>query len=361
MEFFVYNTNPQRVIFGAGSIANLPQELSRLGKSAALVLCGPGPSSTARAAQIKTLLGDKVVNTYTNAAMHTPTNITEEALGFARQTKNHADCLISVGGGSAIGLGKAISFRSGLPHICLPTTYAGSEMTGSLGETEGGLKRHRKDPKIVPAVVIYDLELTLSLSPGMSATSGVNAMAHSVEALYSENKNPITSLLALEGIKALAESLPVIMDFQFDMEVRLKAQYGAWLCGSACGTVMMGLHHKLCHTLGGSFNMPHSETHTILLPHSLSYNALAIPEVMKQLANVLPNSDGNAIKGLNSLLTKLRVKRALKDYGLLETDLDKAAQIACSATYPNPRPIEQDKVRELLRRAWAGEEARADF
>lgn len=169
------------------------------------------------------------------------------------------------------------------------------------------------------------------------------------------------NLLALEGIKALAESLPTIITDSQNVPARSKAQYGAWLCATCLGSVGMALHHKLCHTLGGSFNLPHAETHTIVLPHALAYNAPAIPEVMRKLAEVLPESDGDAIKGLNVLLTRLRVKRGLKEFGMQESDVERAAEIAVGNPYFNPRAIEKEPLRETIRRCWAGEEARADL
>lgn len=169
------------------------------------------------------------------------------------------------------------------------------------------------------------------------------------------------NLLALEGTKALASSLPTIVSDPQNAAARSQAQYGAWLCATCLGSVGMALHHKLCHTLGGSFNLPHAETHTIVLPHALAYNAPAIPDVMAQLAAVLPESDGDAIKGLNVLLTKLKVKRGLKEFGMREEDVEKAAEIAVGNPYFNPRAIEKEPLRETIRRCWAGEEARADL
>ena len=186
-------------------------------------------------------------------------------------------------------------------------------------------------------------------------------LTYKVEALYARNANPIISLLAIESIKALAVSLPAITQSPMDAVSRQSALYGAWLSGTCLGAVGMSLHHKLCHTLGGSFNTPHAETHTIILPHALAYNAPAIPEVMKKLAEALPDSNGDAIKGLNTLLDKLRVKRGLKDFGFKEEGIDKAAEIAVGNPYWNPRTVEKGLIRELLRRAWAGEEARADL
>jgi alcohol dehydrogenase class IV len=360
MDSFEYTANPSRVIFGSGSIKKLPNEIKRLGLKSPLFLSTPQQISQAE--DIQNIVTDASIHSagiYTKATMHTPSHVTEDAMSFMK-TKD-ADCIVSIGGGSTTGLGKAISIRTGLPHICVPTTYAGSEMTPILGETQDGKKTTRSDPKILPVTVIYDVDFTMTLPPSLSATSGVNAIAHAVESLYAKNTNPIISLFALDGTKALAESLPEIIDNPTSLPAREKAQYGAWLCGVCLGTSAMALHHKLCHTLGGSFNLPHAETHTIVLPHALSYNAPAIPKVMEQLATALPGSDGDATKGLNLLLEKLKVKRALKDFGMKEEDVDKATDIAMSAQYPNPRALEKEAIRELIRRAWAGEPARADL
>ncbi|KDQ18992.1 hypothetical protein BOTBODRAFT_28471 [Botryobasidium botryosum FD-172 SS1] len=357
MDAFEYNGNPSRVVFGAGKIQSLPAELDRLGVTNPLVLSTP--EQTHHAQSVADILQHKIAGTFSKAAMHTPTHVTDEALAYARA--QGADSIVSIGGGSTIGLGKAISVRTGLPHLCIPTTYAGSEMTPILGETADGRKTTRTDPKILPATVIYDVELTMSLPVGMSATSGMNAIAHAVEALYARNANPITTLMALEGIKVLATALPDIVHDPHALAARSQAQYGAWLCATCLGMVGMALHHKLCHTLGGSFNLPHAETHTVVLPHALAYNAPHIPDVVRKLAEVLPGSEGDAARGLNVLLAKLGVKRGLKEFGMREDDIDKAADIAVSNPYWNPRSLDRDLLREVIRRAWAGEDARADL
>lgn len=182
-----------------------------------------------------------------------------------------------------------------------------------------------------------------------------------VEALYARNTNPVISLMALEGTRALASALPEIVENPSSQSARSLALYGAWLCGTCLGSVGMSIHHKLCHTLGGSFNLPHAETHTAVLPHAISYNAPNIPEAMKKLAEVLPESNGDAIHGLNVLLTKLKVKRGAKDFGMKEEDIDKAADIAVGNPYWNPREIQRAPIRELIRRVWAGEPAKADL
>ncbi|KAK4900384.1 hypothetical protein LTR27_002609 [Elasticomyces elasticus] len=360
MQHFEYTANPGRVVFGSGSIKKLGDEIKRLNKSKPLLLSTPQQKDQVQA--LESILKDASITPaglFSEATMHTPTHVTDKALQYTKDSG--ADCVVSFGGGSTIGLGKAISIRTGLEHVCIPTTYAGSEMTPILGETADGKKTTRSDPKILPGTVIYDVDFTMTLPEALSATSGVNAIAHAVEALYARAGNPVMTLFALEGIKALASSLPIIVNNPKDVDARSKAQYGAWLCAMCLGSVGMALHHKLCHTLGGSFNLPHAETHTIVLPHAIAYNAPKIPEVMKQLADVLPESDGDAIKGLNVLLTKLKVKRGLKDFGMKEEDVDKAAEIAVSNPYWNPRDIEKEPLRETIRRCWAGEEARADL
>ncbi|KAK5082823.1 hypothetical protein LTR05_006704 [Lithohypha guttulata] len=360
MNPFEYNANPGRVVFGSGSINKLPAEVQRLGLKSPLLLSTP--QQTSHLDDLAKVLENgniKPAGKYSNATMHTPSHITEEAMAYLKE--NAADCVVSIGGGSTTGLGKAISVRTGLPHISIPTTYAGSEMTPILGETQDGRKTTRSDPKILPGTVIYDVDLTMTLPAALSATSGVNAIAHAVESLYASNTNPIIRMFALEGTSSLAKSLPTIVNDPHNKDARSQAQYGAWLCGITLGSSAMALHHKLCHTLGGSFNLPHAETHTIVLPHALSYNAPAIPSQMADLASALPESNGDAIHGLNVLLEKLKVKRALSDFGMKEEDIDKATDIAMSAQYPNPRKLEKEKIRELIRRCWAGEPAKGDL
>ncbi|OTA54197.1 maleylacetate reductase [Hypoxylon sp. EC38] len=357
MDSFEYNSNPARVVFGSGTVKKVPEELTRAKVSKPFLLSTPQQVSHINL--LRGVLGDLVSGVFSEATMHTPVEITEKALEQLKSSG--ADSIVSIGGGSTVGLGKALSIRTGLFHLTIPTTYAGSEVTPILGETDAGRKTTRTDPKILPSGVVYDVDFTMSLPVGLTATSGVNAIAHAVEALYARNTNPVINLLAQEGVKALAHSLPVLVSEPSSQEARSSALCGAWLCGTCLGSVGMSIHHKLCHTLGGSFNLPHSETHTIVLPHALAYNAPKVPAAMKALAEALPESKGDAIRGLNILLHKLKVERGLKALGMKEGDIDKAADIAVSNPYWNPRPIERGPLRELIRRAWAGEEARADL
>jgi maleylacetate reductase len=347
-ETFVYNGIPNRVVFGFGTSARLGEEVQRLGLKRPLVLSTPEQKRDAEALAVK--LGPDMAGIFSGATMHTPVDVTEKALAVVTETK--ADCVIALGGGSTTGLGKAIALRTDLPQIVLPTTYAGSEMTNILGETSGGLKKTLRSPKVQPEVIIYDVDFTLTLPVGLSSTSGMNAIAHAVEGLYAQDRNPIVSLMALEGIRALAESLPVIVKQPQDREARAKALYGAWLCGAVLGSVGMALHHKLCHVLGGSFDLPHAETHTVVLPHVVSFNAQAVPELLAPVAEIL-HADGPG-QGLFDLAKKLNAPTALRDIRMPADGLDRASAIATESPYYNPRQPTREEIRVLLDDAFNG-------
>ncbi|MDH4095519.1 MAG: maleylacetate reductase [Betaproteobacteria bacterium] len=348
MKPFTYTGLPTRVVFGAGSVSQLAAEVDALGARRALVLSTPGRAADAR--RLTAPLGARCAGLYDKAVMHVPVELAEDARRFARELG--ADCCVAIGGGSTIGLGKAIALTSGLPVLAVPTTYSGSEMTPIQGFTEGGLKRTQRDPRMLPKTVIYDPALTLGLPPATSAASGMNAMAHCVEALYAQDANPVISLMAEEGIRALAAALPIVVKDPADIEARSEALYGAWLAGIALGSAGMALHHKLCHTLGGTWNLPHAETHAIVLPHAARYNRDAAPEAMARVARALGAQD--APSGLYDLEMKLGLKMRLADIGMPADGLERAAELATQLPYPNPAPIEQAAVRALLQAAYAG-------
>src|ERR1700761_6590805 len=348
MKSFTYTAHPARVIFGSGTLMSLADEIKRLGCSRALILSTPQQEKEARA--LAGQIGLLSAGVYANATMHTPVTVTEAALAVAKDLK--ADVTVALGGGSTTGLGKAIALRTDLPQIVIPTTYAGSEATPILGETKDGLKTTQRNLKILPEVIVYDVDLTLTLPPSLSATSGMNAIAHAVEGLYTQDANPIVSLMAEEGIRALGAALPKIIRNPADREARSDALYGAWLCGVVLGSVGMALHHKLCHTLGGTFDLPHAETHTVVLPHAAAYNAPAAPEAMARVARALGADD--APTGLYDLAKRLGAPVALKDIGMPEAGLDRAADLAVANPYWNPRPIERGAIRALLDDAFWG-------
>jgi alcohol dehydrogenase class IV len=339
MNPFVYMPLPTRIIFGRGRILEAGAEARRLGMKKPLVI------ATAQQAESAEALAREIGGiAYPHAVMHTPVDVTEKAVTFV--TENGVDGLVSLGGGSSTGLGKAIAVRTDLNQLAIPTSYAGSEMTNILGETDGGMKTTRRDAKIQPETVIYDPDLLATLPDRFAATSGLNAIAHAVEALYAADGNPIVSLMAEEGIRALASALPKGRDGHDE------ALYGAWLCGAVLGSAAMALHHKLCHVLGGTFNLPHAETHAIVLPHATAYNAAAAPEAMARIARAL--GAGEAASGLHDLARRIGSPLALKDIGMPEEGLDKAADIAVSSPYPNPRPLDRAAIRHLLKNAWQG-------
>jgi maleylacetate reductase len=342
---FIYTGLPLRVVFGAGAIGELASEVDKLGAKRVLLISTPG-----RAEMVQGLSKDlSVAGVFDKAVMHTPLEVVEEARKLAKKVR--ADCCVAVGGGSTIGFGKAIALTSALPVLAVPTTYSGSEMTTIWGISEGGAKKTGRDPKVLPKTVIYDPQLTLELPPPVSAASGMNAIAHCVEALYAHDGNPIISLMAEEGIRALASALPNIMASPKDLEARTDALYGAWLAGMTISTTSVALHHKLCHVLGG-FGLPHAETHSIVLPHAVRYNHDAAREAMKRISRAMEASDAAA--GIYDLEKKLGLPMRLADIGMKEADIERAARIAADAPYPNPRKVEYEPVLALLREAYEG-------
>jgi maleylacetate reductase len=354
MKDFVYNGQPSRVVFGSGSLVHLEREIELLGAHRALVLSTPEQQQQAQ--MVADRLGSRAAGLFPRAAMHVPIETARQAREEARRLG--ADCAIAIGGGSTTGLGKAIALDSGLPILAIPTTYAGSEMTPIFGITEDGLKKTGKDPRVLPRTVIYDPELTLTLPVSLSITSGMNAIAHAAEGLYARDGNPIMDLMAEEGIRALARALPVIRQDGGDAGARGDALYGAWLCGTVLGNVGMALHHKLCHTLGGSFNLPHAEVHTVVLPHAIGFNAAAAPEAMARIERALGTTGRcGAAAALYDLARDNGAPVALRDLGMKEADLDRAADIAVSNPYWNPReigPAQRPAIRQLLQDAFHG-------
>ncbi|WEO99713.1 maleylacetate reductase and hydroxyquinol 1,2-dioxygenase domain-containing protein [Streptomyces sp. FXJ1.172] len=348
MRTFVYTSHPSRVVFGAGTVGRLAEEVERLGCSRVLLLSGG--HLAAASARARHALGGLLAAEFDGAAMHTPVEVTEQALEVVRESG--VDGIVAVGGGSTTGLSKALALRTGLPQVILPTTYAGSEVTPVLGETRDGRKVTRSSPEILPETVVYDVDFTLSLPVSLTVTSGVNALAHAVEALYSEEANPVTDQQALDAVSRIARALPRLAADPADVDARADLLHAAWLAGTCLATVGMGLHHKLCHTLGGSFGLPHAETHTVVLPHAMAYNAPAVPGVMRRIADALgvPDAPG----GVYDLIASLGGPTSLRALGMPESGLARAAELATSTPYPNPRELTTDGIAELLAGAWRG-------
>jgi maleylacetate reductase len=344
---FTYQALPMRVLFGIGTLARLPEEVAALGLHRVLVLCGPEQEKAGR--RIAAALGDACAGVLAEARMHVPIEVAHRARELAAELG--ADGCVAVGGGSAIGLGKAIALAHGLPVIAIPTTYAGSEMTPVWGLTENGEKRTGRDERVLPRSVLYDPELTVSLPSGLSATSGINAIAHAVEALYAPDATPIISLMAAEGVRALAGALPRVVADGSDLAARSEAQYGAWLCGSCLAATTMSLHHKLCHTLGGTLDLPHAQTHTVVLPHALAYNAPAVPDTIAVLSAAL-GGDPDPARALWELAGSLGAPRSLRELGMAEGDIPRIVDLALAEPYANPREVTAEGLTTLLGRAW---------
>jgi maleylacetate reductase len=347
MLSFVQDGLPVRVVFGAGRRAQLRDEVQRLGIERALLITTP--SKRAMADAMAAELGDRAAGVFDQVVMHVPIEIA--MAGRAEAKRLRADGCIALGGGSAIGLAKAIALEQDVAIIALPTTYSGSEMTAIQGLTEDGIKRTFRDRRMLARTVIYDPELTVTLPPSIAGPSGMNAMAHCVEAFYAEGATPLLSLAAEEGIRALAQSLPALVDEPTSLEASTGALYGAWLAGMALGAGI-ALHHKLCHTLGGSFDLPHATTHTVMLPYSAHYNRDAVPDAMARIARALGVSD--APGGLFDLARRIGAPSSLEELGLRHANLGRAAELAASAPYPNPRPVTREAVRALLEDAFYG-------
>ena len=353
MHSFEHDTGTSRAVFGAGTLSRVGAELERLGARHALVLCTPARRGLAD--RVCGVLGGAAAGVFDGAAPHTPVEVTEAALARAREVA--ADSVVSVGGGSTTGLGKALSARTGMPHLVVPTTYAGSEVTSLLGETANGEKVTRTGPEILPAVVVYDVALTASLPWPVTVTSAVNAMAHAVEALYAPDRTARDRRAGGRGAArpgrraAGPRRRPRRPSDPDDLDARADLLYGAWLAGRCLDAVGMGLHHKLCHTLGGSFGLPHAATHTVVLPHAMAYNAPAAPEAMRAAAAALGVDDAPA--GLQALVARLGGPTNLHDLGFGLDDVPRAATLATARPYPNPRPVQRDGIVELLTRATA--------
>lgn len=344
----VYEALPMRVLFGADSLKQLAAEAERLGAGRVLVLSTPRQRDLATTAL--ELLGRCGAGIFAHARMHVPSDTVAAATRFA--TEVEADACVAVGGGSTIGLAKALSLRVGLPSIAVPTTYAGSEMTPIWGMTDHARKTTGRDRAVLPRSVLYDPALTLALPARTTATSGLNAIAHAVEALYAPDRSPVVSAMAEQGVRALAQALPALAEDPHDLPARADALQGAWLCGACLGATAMGLHHKLCHVLGGMLDLPHAETHAVVLPHVAAFNLGAAPEAETRLRRALRTA--SPAQALADLARILGAPTSLAELGVTERDLPPVVEEVLARPYANPRPVTHHDLRVLLGQALHG-------
>ncbi|HUA25042.1 MAG TPA: maleylacetate reductase [Steroidobacteraceae bacterium] len=347
-ECLLHHGQFTEVIFGTGAAARLAGHIDAIG-TRSVILATPGQSKTAE--RIGVALGGRVVGVFADAVTHSPVAVSDRVADAVRRVK--ADLLVSFGGGSAIGLGKAVSLRTGLKHIAVPTTYSGSELTPILGETAAGMKRTQRDNKLRPALVLYDPALSYGVRRDASLASGMNALAHAVEAMYMSEDETILRV-ASAAIEHLRIALPLIHAASTDPAARCRALYGAWLAAFCLADTPMALHHKLCHTLGGAYDLPHGQTHAVLLPHSLAYNAPAVPRGYDALRRLLSDLNPDPAQALFALVDGLGLPPSLSALGLPQSGINRVRRLACENAYANPRPIEPAALGRLLTRAWMG-------
>ncbi|MCG2622986.1 maleylacetate reductase [Arthrobacter sp. I2-34] len=347
---FEHVTLGQRVLFGSGKAAeHLAAEVSRLGAQRVMVIA----SEFERPMAGQVAAGIDPVLWQTDVVMHVPVETAEKARAAA--AGHNVDLLVCVGGGSTTGLAKAVALTSGIPIVAVPTTYAGSEATNVWGLTEAARKTTGVDDRVLPATVIYDAELTLSLPVDLSVASGLNGMAHCIDSLWAPRADPINAALAAEGIRALSQGLPAVKADPAGLDGREQALYGCYLAAVAFASAGSGIHHKICHVLGGTFNLPHAQTHATVLPYVLAFNAPAAPQAAARIAAAFGAAD--ALEGLQHLRQVLDAPRALADYGFTAEDIPEAVRIALDAIpASNPRPVTAENLTALLTAALTGED-----
>jgi maleylacetate reductase len=349
---FVHDTLPQRVAFGSGAAAaNLSGEIADLGATRVMLIAAKAEMHLADTIAVDL----PVALRHDDVVMHVPVEVAERARAAA--AGNDVDLLVSVGGGSTTGLAKAIALTTGLPIIAVPTTYAGSEATPVWGLTEGARKTTGTDKKVLPRVIVYDAALTMSLPVEMSVASGLNALAHCVDSMWAPNADPINAAFAAEGIRSLAAGLPKVVADPMDLDGREHALYAAYLSATAFASAGSGLHHKICHVLGGKYNLPHAQTHATVLPYVLAFNGPAAPDAERRIATAFGAAD--ALDGLVALKQELNAPHALADYGFDEESIPEAAAAILPSVPPsNPRQVTAEDLRALLRAAWSGADPR---
>lgn len=341
----VHETLSSRVLNGRGAVDLVGDEVDRAQGKRALLVATPSAGSAAE--RVADSLGSRLAARFDRPAPHTPVAVTTEVMNIVEQSR--VDSVIAIGGGSAIGLAKAVSARTHMPQIAVPTTYAGSEATPVLGETEGGVKRTRRDPALAPGTVIYDPELTISMPVGLTRTSALNALAHAVEALWAPNATPVTDALATESVTGILAALPEVLADPSGSHGRRRLQQAAWLAGTCLAQSRMGLHHQLAHLLGGAFDLPHAELHSMLLAHVMAFNRTAAPVAFDRLTQAAGRDPVTAVSELArghqgpNCLAALEVEYA---------ELGRIADLAATTPYPNPRPLTTESVQALLDRVW---------
>lgn len=345
---FVHESLPQRVVLATGGAAEaVAAEVDRLGTTRLMVIA----SASARALADRLTAPLPVVLRHDGVAEHVP--VDEASRARATATERGVDAVVCVGGGSATGLAKAVALDHPVPVLAVPTTYSGSEVTPVWGLTESGRKRTGVDPRVLPRAVVYDAELLRTLPRDVAVASGLNALAHAVDALWAPRAEPVAAALAAEGVRALDRGLRLVARDPAGVGGIETALLGAYLAARAFAAAGSGLHHTICHVLGGRFGLPHASTHAVVLPHVLALNAPYADEAAARLADAFGAASATA--GLAGLYDAVDAPRALRDLGLDEADLVEATEaVLAAAPASNPAPLTAEAVASLLRAAWGG-------
>ena len=367
-------TYAQEIVFGAGSFDRTGELVSQFGWQRLMLCTSPSLRQEGRIDALQQVLGPQLVGTFEMVQAHVQDFQLAEALAIA--DAHQADAIVGLGGGSSIGMAKAISRALGerrgdqslTPVIAIPSTYAGSEMTPVYGvtHTSDGLSRKItiRDPRTVPRLVIYDPLLTLDLPSQVTSSSGINALAHCVEALYSSTRNSLATAAARAGIEHIVRALPRCAKNGADVGARDEMQVGAHLAAAALATTSMGLHHGLCHVLGGSAAVPHGIANSIILPHAMRFNLDATGSQLALVARSMGLSvDGRddhaaaeaAVAGVYHFIGQLGLPQRLRDAGVVEEDLPQLASMALQsrAVQDNPKPVtDAAQTEAVLRAAW---------
>ena len=341
---FEETTLARRVVFGEGRIAEIASEVTRLGCARAVLIAASEEDTIA--AEVQRHLGVLFAGRIQEVRQHVPEDVAEAARERAEALD--ADVLVSLGGGSATGLAKAIALTSELPIVAIPTTYAGSEMTPIWGITANGAKRTGRDVRVLPRTVVYDAQLTVTLPVALSAASAMNALAHCVEAMWVPAASPISSAVAEEGIRWIARGLPGVVEDPADLQARDETLCGAYLAGIALGEAGTGLHHKIAHVLGGAFDLQHADVHSALLPYTTAFHLPSSPRAAERIGRALGTDDPSA--ALWDLAGSVEATQRLSDLGFTSDDVPRAAALVADAG-----TCTVEVARELLARAVAGE------
>lgn len=371
---FNYSLHSQEIIFGAASLARLNEVVARYGWGKLVLCTSPSLRERGRVQEIHNLVGARLVAVRDDIQPHVQDKQILPSVTVAQEVQ--ADAIIAFGGGSVLGMAKAISSTlrkergddAPVPIIAIPTTYAGSEMTPVYGVTHTNETPLRKvtvnDPKIVPRVVIYDPELTLDLSPELTASTGVNAFAHCIEALYSKTRNPLSSAAALDGIRHIYGALLHCVQDGSNPPARTEMLLGSHLAGLSLASVSMGIHHGVCHVLGGTANVPHGVANAIILPHAIRFNADVTAAELLPAARVMEISENGisstgVIEALADALfdwiRRMNIQQRLRDVGINKADLPNLAQLAFQSktVQNNPKPVrDAAEIEALLMQAW---------